>query len=180
MKKTLFLAALFAIVATVPALAFDLQPEPETAGYVASSDSVSNESGAVLQVGKFLGGLLKLPVSVGRDLFTGVKAGLTAATGGAGASATGSSDAVAMAPVENRTAPATSGSSESSVSKAEGLSCKVCGGSGPSKASTASKSKNRVVDASGSRSYGALAAVGSVASATGRTTSYMADLGTGN
>lgn len=170
MKKTLFLAALFAIVATAPAFAFELQPEPELAGY-AASDSVSNESGAVVKVGKFFGGLLKLPVSVGRDLFTGVKAGLTSAS----ASGATGSDTAHWAPVEHRTSPETSGIS---VSKAESSSCKVCGGSGPSKASTASKSKNRGIDVS-ARSYGSLAAVGSVASASGHTESYMANLGSG-
>jgi hypothetical protein len=169
--KNLFFVALFAIVATAPAFASELQPEPELAGYVAS-DSVSNESGAVVQVGKFFGSLLKLPVSVGRDLFTGVKAGL-GATSASGATGSGTAH---WAPVEHRTSSETSGIA---ASKAESSSCKACGGLGPYKASKSSKSENRVAAAS-PRAHGLLAAVGSVASASGLTESYTAKLGSGN
>lgn len=77
MKKMMIAAVLFALSAG-SALASETS---FNAGYEVgtqvSETAETAQPGVAVQVGKFFGGLLKAPLSVGRDVLTGFKAGIT-------------------------------------------------------------------------------------------------------
>lgn len=78
MNKMMIAAVLFAFSAG-SALASNFGSELSTGNGAETQGSATAqaEPGTAVQVGKFFGGLLKAPLAVGRDVFTGFKAGIS-------------------------------------------------------------------------------------------------------